>query len=674
MEFKKNDENKNYIEQQLAEEPHINVVSKEDFEKRVAQVFTLLWDKLSKSFGPGGAGAFLSIYPNYYNTKDGFSIMKNIAFDKKIDQVICDIVMNICSRLNFTVGDGTTTATIATKSIYDAYLTDEYKDYFENKNILPREILDRFEYIKNLLLDMITKKSIPIKNDDPTSLKKSIRDVVFISSNGNEEMTEMISSLYEKLMYPAITCKLSSTGVTSSSIVEGYKIDVCLTDKLYINNDDNTMKLHGSDIIIFDHKVTQDTYDKILKPLSTASYQRRRHLICIAPFYDETALGGVIRNDLTKQYSMQKDIALVLTVCTKPTGHAKVLLNDLAMLLNTPIITPQMEKDIIERCEKNNENILTIFDIDYRYIEGLIVFSPSPADHNTPVLTKFQSNTELYLPKNDNSYNLGYCDDVNMGLKESTFSGFYFNQDMYDTYLSVAKEELDEIQRKCEKLGTFSLELTQKQHRYYSLGLKTAVIEVGSTSEISQGYLKDMFDDSIKAAKSAFYNGIVLGCNVTTSQSIYELLNTTEDETDKMLLNMLLKGFMSVYSTVLSNIIPNCMIGLHTNINRISSDMNDVDLVYNDINIYLQSISRYKKTEIPRDYIQVLYDAGLKITRLTIHEIIGWISILTGTVFDVSTGVFSKDVINSAETDTEIIKAVIDLLALLITGNQLVLR
>ena len=109
MEFRKEEEKLNFIDQQFAEEPLVNIISKEKFEERVSKVFNILWERLSMSFGPGGAGTFISVYPNYYNTKDGFNIMKNLAFDKKLDQVICDMVMSICSRLNFTVGDGTTT-------------------------------------------------------------------------------------------------------------------------------------------------------------------------------------------------------------------------------------------------------------------------------------------------------------------------------------------------------------------------------------------------------------------------------------------------------------------------------------------------------------------------------------------------------------------------------------
>ena len=72
MEFRNEKDELNFIEEQFSTEPVINVITKEQFEERVYKVFTILWDKLSKSFGPGGAGTFISVYPAYYNTKDGF--------------------------------------------------------------------------------------------------------------------------------------------------------------------------------------------------------------------------------------------------------------------------------------------------------------------------------------------------------------------------------------------------------------------------------------------------------------------------------------------------------------------------------------------------------------------------------------------------------------------------
>ena len=236
MEFS-NDE-KDFISEQLRREPHDNVISKEEFEIRVGKVFDKLWSRLSKSFGPGGAGTFASIYPKYYNSKDGFTIMKNIGFDTKLDQFICDMCMDICSRLNFTVGDGTTSAVIATKSTYESYRNISNSDNeFFNFGILPRDILSKFNVLKDMILSKLDEMSVSIQSDDPDELYENIRRVVYISSNGNDEITNMISSLYKELKYPAISCITSKDGTMHYSVVSGYKTTVSLTDKLYCNND-----------------------------------------------------------------------------------------------------------------------------------------------------------------------------------------------------------------------------------------------------------------------------------------------------------------------------------------------------------------------------------------------------------------------------------------------------
>ena len=72
MEFKKTDENLNFIEQQLKGEPCVNIIGKEDFETRVDKVFNILWNILTKTLGPGGSGTFISVYPATITQKTAF--------------------------------------------------------------------------------------------------------------------------------------------------------------------------------------------------------------------------------------------------------------------------------------------------------------------------------------------------------------------------------------------------------------------------------------------------------------------------------------------------------------------------------------------------------------------------------------------------------------------------
>lgn len=658
MEFRKENEELSFVDRMFDGDPSINVIDKDRFSARVEKVFNILYQSLVKSFGPGGAGTFVSVYPKYYNTKDGFTIMKNIAFDKKLDQVICDMVMDICSRLNFTVGDGTTTAVIATNAMYNSYL--RRKNEFEKMNILPRDIMKRLEEIKDTILEKMDAASTNIRSDDPDVLAENIRKVVWVSSNGNEEITNMISNLYRELMFPAISVTLSQDGIMKSKIVSGYNIDVTLTDKIYINNDNNTMVLNGANVVIFDHKVTKATYEVLLRPLSIASKNRGKHLICIAPYYDEVALNGVIRSDLLAEYKNTKDVNLVLAVCKRAKGNDKIRLDDLAMLLNTQMITSTEEMNLIEKMQNPDVDSSTVFDFDNRGIEGLGVAYQIDDQHLRVEPYHADSDKKPYNAEfAKEAFRIGYADDATIGLKEATFSGFYYDEAEYHKYMNIAKSELEEIQRKVENNGTFSFDLVAKQERLYALGMKAGVIEVGASSEISQNYLKDMVDDAVKAAASAYDNGIVLGCNVTMSRILKNMVEKSTDELEYILLNILLGGFKDVYRSVLNNIFSDISFG----------DVQSVD--------YGTAIQTMKENTPLTDVEFTnpeFYDAIQSVTEVTAHNTLINMSINKNAVIDVGNhGTFTTDIINSAETDKEILKAVIDLLSLLITGNQMVI-
>lgn len=674
MEFKpENREHGNWVDEMLKTDPQENVVPKEEFEKRIEKVFTILWERLSVTFGPGGSGSFVSVYPGYFNTKDGFSVMKNIGWSQKIDQVISDMVMNICSRLNFTVGDGTTTAVIATKSVYDSYRKSI--DTFKDKHILPRTILKEFENIKNEVLDAIDNEAMPIRSDDPEELRANISKVVDISSNNNELITKMISDMYAELKYPAITCVTANDGVTKSKIIEGYKINTSLTDKLYINNDNNTMVINHADFIIFDHKVTQDTYLYILKPLMQLCQSYGRHIVCIAPYYDEVAMQGIIRKDLNELHRKWKDIPLVLAVCSNTSAAAKRNLDDLSMLLNTSIITHPMAQTMIAKQQKDSNNTYPVFNIDCRDIPGIIVgvVDKTKSSTDNVVLTIKYSNElddsdEIYNARFEDTFRIGHCETATLGLSESTFSGFYYDEDLYKKYLSVAKDELNDIQNKCKNIGTYSPQLIDAQKRLYALSLKTGVIEVGSTSEISQGYLRDTFDDAIKAAASAFKNGVVLGCNVTTL-SILEKMRTFDGSLKDTLIALLYNGFKKVYDTVLGSIFENC------NVNSLMDVHNQLkDYGYTNTNLFELDCIKHEHDSEWRERVDKYLISTTEDKERNLFNVIEYISIKYGKVFNLTTGQFDDNVVNSAETDKEIVKAIIDLLGLLITGNQLVLR
>lgn len=648
--------------------PQLNAIGKEELSNRVAEVFQILGNALAKSFGPYGAATIISDYPRYHITKDGFTIMKNLEFNavkQHGDQVIADLAASICGRLNYTVGDGTTTAMVSTNSIYQEYMKN--KDFFTSKMILPRDVIKAFNNIKNELISMIQETATPIKNLDAYDLGAAIRDIVYVSSNADDQITDIISDLYKQFKYPAIISEIAKDGVTKVEIVEGYKSGVVLLDKLFANNDNGTMELMNSDIIIFDHRLTQDVFDKIIIPLNHLCKSLGRHLLVIAPDYDTTAMMK-IGTMIKREYDMTNDSNLVLLVAPAKNSSDRMKMADLAMLLNTDIITRAMSENMLNKIDEVTQSP-NFIDVNRRNIPNIkVVVDGCDTGVNEAIIVKYDPEMTYKYPIDLNeeyAIRAGFVDFVTLGMNHSVFRGFHFDENLYKKFVLDAEKNLAEAEEKYKVLGTFNLEVNNCQTRLYLLGLKLGIIYVGGNGEMSQKMIKDAVDDAVKASISAYNYGVISGCNVTTLQMIEKLRKkymemNHVDNVYLTLISILEYGFRNVYNTVLSNAFEEPV--------QYSND--NVDLII----LHLQTIfpDASFNIELLTDVIIDLIDKTNG-EYIYLNDIIIDYSIKTGLAFDLSTKQFSWHIINSSETDIEVLKATIELMQLLITGNQMVL-
>ena len=677
-------------------EPRVNVITKEQFEQRVRKVFHLLWETLSKSFGPYGAPTIIMNYPYSHVTKDGFTIMKNLSMDTSdtmVDQSIKDMADDICGRLNYTSGDGTTSAVIATNSIFQNYL--KVKNDLDNMNVLPRDIIQKFNEIKGKIGQKLDESTVKINVHNEKDLAEKIHDVVYISSNGDAQITKYITDLYRELKSPGISCTLATDGITKKTYVDGFRFEMVITDHMYINSDEKVMRLTNSDVILFTKRITANVYNEILKPLSAQCKARGRHLIVGATGYDETALSQVISKELGAEYRKNKDINMVLTVFRSNTQSSRKRLQDFAMLMNTTPIDSAMERDILDELHRGKP-IYEVFNIDDRKIEGskclLIGHSNvEGADTKSAYFYNYgetfteQEMREMgidkfdYIKNKDSDVRLGFSSECSLGLKDSMFTGkFYYDKNLYEATVAEAKLDLEDKQEKYRKLGTFNLEVTDAQNRLYALGLKMGMIEVGGDSELAGKLLKDAVDDSIKAASSAYTHGIVKGCNLDLILVIKSLMQTEKDYLNKTLLTILYQGFVDVYRTLLYNA------NMHKSIPLTATNLSDLKTeikTYFENGLFYQSGLKFHDVfnESIVDQIlrqQVLIDYTKKENKYervyNLDDFILNYSIAARKVFDVTTLKFSDHIVNSVETDKQILMATIDLISLLMTGNQMV--
>ena len=593
--------------------PITNTLEKKDFEGRIAPVFQNLENILSKSFGPYGSNTIICDYPYTSTTKDGWTIMKNILFADPLDRAIAQMVTDICGRLNNTVGDGTTTAIIATNALYREYINTRDKV----EGIPPREIISTFHKCADAVVDCLQKNFVHMMDTtNEEEFGKAIRNVVRVSSNGDETLTEIIGSIYDELKFPAIDIQLAADGITKKKVVDGYAIDTSLTDKLYINNDNKTAVYTNMDVVIFEHKVTTAIFRDIIMPLNMQCAARGRHLLVIAPFYDEHAIDGIIRDTLNAEYRRNKDINIVLAVCSARNEKDRKCLSDLAMLFNTVPISNATADEIIKMLSADPNLIAGCFNMDYRKIPNIRVFDVSSGNFKISDGTEYK-----VLGENKFVVDLGFCEYAELGLKNSIFRGFWYDEDLYKIHYAEAEQALTDATEKYKAMGTFNLETSWARQRLSALKLKMATIEVGGESQLSQGMMRDVVDDAVKAAASAFNNGTVLGCHVCLRKAIQMCKENTIEALEMYAYDLLYNAFCRVHETLLRNKYNG----------SIGSDN------------YVQQILHY--AENPENG-----------------------------VYDIVADKLSKDIITSADTDIQILRATMDLTSLLVSGNQFVYR
>ena len=694
----------------LSNPAQLNVLSADRFKQRITEIFTKTANALAKSYGPYGSSTIISDYPFSHVTKDGFNIMKKLSFSKEftvVDDALKNLITAPCERLNYSVGDGTTTAIISVNAIYQQYMA--HYELFKSLHVAPRDILKAYNKIRNRIIDKLNDEVVMIDTSDHQSMVELMKGIAYISSNGDDEVTDIIGDLYDALDYPVIEITKASDGITKKKVVKGYQFDAILRDNLYVNNDNFTGKYKNVDVLIFDHKITHDTFNRILLPLNEECRKLNRKLICIAPSYDDVAMLTIARN-LTSEFQTIGSINLILMVGRMVSGVQRNLTEDLALVLNTNIITMTMENLFIDKLI-TGADIRSIFDINNRNIEGLTVSvkdldgKPKWTKDNGKIDESDKVTREVTL--DPDGIRVGFAGSVVLGMKDgSVFDSLQYDKELYNKQIDVLEHELKELKKKSEAVTTFNFAAKDIESRLFKLRMKIGTIEVGGESGLSQDLLRDAVDDTVKATASAYHNGIVCGCSVATLRAIHAVINDILNEGAEplyvLLSRIICDGFESVYKTLLSSKFDN--FSLHNHFMQIFSITDkDGNIISNgNWNDYPNTMT-FGEENILYEYAKLTYpilttycgytedfntywylfqntykreDGIYEIDKIYIESVYDHIinmSIKNNLPFNLVTGSFDSSIINSAKTDKEILLASSDLMSLLITGNQMII-
>lgn len=203
-----------------------NVVNKNTMREIQSDTLNVLKDSLMNSFGPMGSNTI--IYKDNMLTKyskDGHTILSNIQFQDVIEKSVKADLEDITRHIVKNIGDGTTSSVILSSIIFEKLKNIEAKG-----NVRPYHIIKEF---KNAVNDL--KEEISSCAQEFTS--QTAYDITYISTNGNEEVSENIRKIYETYGKDVfVDVSISNTNESYLKTYDGMTLEIGYSDTAYIND------------------------------------------------------------------------------------------------------------------------------------------------------------------------------------------------------------------------------------------------------------------------------------------------------------------------------------------------------------------------------------------------------------------------------------------------------
>ena len=262
-----------------------NITFNTDARAKLAKGVNTLADAVTVTMGPKGRYVALQrTFGAPTITNDGVSVAKEIELEDNIENMGAQLVKEVATKTNDTVGDGTTTATLLAQAI----VNDGLRNVAAGAN--PLAIRRGIDKAVNAAVAEMKKQAKPVET------KEQIASVGTISA-GDPEVGEKIAEAMEVVGKDGvITVEDSNTFGIDIDVVEGMEFDKGYLSPYMVNNTE-TMKAELSNpyILITDQKIS--TIQDIL-PLLEGIMQSGKPLLIIAEDVESEALATLVLNKI----------------------------------------------------------------------------------------------------------------------------------------------------------------------------------------------------------------------------------------------------------------------------------------------------------------------------------------------------------------------------------------
>lgn len=306
------------------------------------------------TMGPTGRNVIIDkSFGNPLVTKDGVTVSKEVDLEDPYENMGAKLVNEVASKTSDVAGDGTTTATVLARSIFQEGLRSI--SLGANPTVVRRGI----DKAVAAALQSISKLAKPVES------KEQVAQVGAISANNDSAIGDMIADAMERVGRDGvITVEEGKANDTTLDFAEGMQFDKGYISPYFVTSSED-MKCVMEDclILLFEKKISNL---RELVPLLEKVAQTGKELLIIAEDVDSEALTALVVNKLRG----------VLKICAvKAPGFGdrrKAMLGDMAVLTGGELISEDLgvKLDTVELSQLGSARRVEIGKDSTTIIEG----------------------------------------------------------------------------------------------------------------------------------------------------------------------------------------------------------------------------------------------------------------------------------------------------------------
>ncbi|MBX7097219.1 MAG: chaperonin GroEL [Myxococcaceae bacterium] len=246
----------------------------------------ILSDAVAVTLGPKGRNVVIEkSFGSPTITKDGVTVAKEIDLENKFENMGAQMVKEVASKTSDIAGDGTTTATVLARAIYEEGLKLVAAGHS------PMDLKRGIDAAVESITAELKKLS------KPTSGKKDIAQVGTISANGDTTIGNIIADAMDKVGKEGVITVEEAKGLeTTLDVVEGMQFDRGYISPYFVTNRERMLVELDDPYILISEKKISVMAD--LVPLLEQVARAGKPLVIVADDIEGEALATLVVNKI----------------------------------------------------------------------------------------------------------------------------------------------------------------------------------------------------------------------------------------------------------------------------------------------------------------------------------------------------------------------------------------